>query len=171
MEYIREILKLTLPALIVFVTVYYMMKYHYRSVHSIELAKLRKESGKTTLTLRLQAYERLAMFCERISPENLILRMKTKSMSSRELHDMLILAIKQEFDHNLTQQIYVSEKLWYIIEMTKNQVIEILSMSLQATHGVEGNDFAETVISSVEERNPVDTALKAIRKEVEIYFT
>lgn len=77
MDTITEIIKYTFPALIVFATVYFMMKYHYRNWYSIEMAKLRNDSAKTTLALRLQAYERLALFCERISPENLLLRIKT----------------------------------------------------------------------------------------------
>ena len=171
METVLEIVKYTFPALIVFLTVYFMMKYHYRNWYSIEMAKLRNESSKTTLALRLQAYERLALFCERISPENLLLRIKDKSMNGQELQNLLFLAIKQEYDHNLTQQVYVSEHLWSIIELSKNQVMQLISMSLDASHAKDADSFSDTLIRAIDEKNPIDMALMAIRKEVEMYFS
>jgi hypothetical protein len=171
MATILEIIKYTFPALIVFLTVYFMMKHHYSNWYSIEMAKLRNESAKTTLALRLQAYERLSLFCERISPVNLVLRMKSGPMSATELQNLLLLAIKQEYDHNLTQQVYVSDKLWSIIELSKNQVIQIISMSLEASSGKDAESFIDTLINATDENNPTDMALKAIRKEVEMYFS
>ncbi len=170
MDIFLEILKITIPALIVFITVYVMMKYHYKKVYTLESMKLRNESSKTTLPLRLQAYERLALFCERISPENLILRLKTKGMSGQELKNLMILTIKQEFDHNLTQQIYVSNSLWNIIVMSQKQIIDILSAAGKAVNANDADSYANIVLEAISEKNPVDTALKAIRKEVEIYF-
>ena len=170
MEIFLEILKITIPALIVFLTVYVMMKYHYKKVYTLEAMKLRNDSAKTTLPLRLQAYERLALFCERISPENMLLRFSTKKMTGKELENILILTIKQEYDHNLTQQIYVSESLWNIIEMCKNQIIETISIAGNAKNANDPNEFSDIILKAMDEKSPVDTALKAIRKEVEIYF-
>ncbi len=170
MDIFLEILKITIPALIVFITVYVMMKYHFKKVYTLEAMKLRNDSAKTTLPLRLQAYERLALFCERIAPENLLLRFRTKAMTGKELENILILAIKQEFDHNLTQQIYISESLWNIIEMCKNQIIETISIAGNAKNANDPNEFSSIILKTMDEKNPVDTALKAIRKEVEIYF-
>ena len=171
METLIEIVKYTFPALIVFFTVYIMMKYHYRNWYAIEMAKLRNESSKTTLALRLQAYERLALFCERISAENLLIRIKDKSMNGEELKNLLFLAIKQEYDHNLTQQVYVSEHLWNIIELSKNQVMQLISMSFDASHEKDADSFSDTLMRAIDEKNPIDMALKAIRKETEMYFS
>ncbi|MGE5356362.1 MAG: hypothetical protein ACM3PT_09015 [Deltaproteobacteria bacterium] len=171
MDTIAEVIKFTVPALIVFLTVFFMMKFHYRNWYSIEMAKLRNESAKTTLALRLQAYERLALLCERISPENLLLRIKTAQMSGEDLKNLLFIAIKQEYDHNLTQQIYVSDQLWSIIEISKNQVIQLISMSYEASHSRDVEYFAETLVKAIDEKNPTDMALKAIRKEVELFFS
>lgn len=169
MDTILEILKYTIPSLILFATVYFMMKYHYRNLYNIENAKLRNESSKTTLALRLQAYERMAMFCERISPENLIFRMKTSEMSVEELKTLMLLAIKQEHDHNMTQQIYISDKLWEIIELCQNQVMEIISLSADSAKDIES--FSNNIFETLDKQNPIDKTLKAIRKEVEIYFS
>jgi hypothetical protein len=170
MDTILEIIKITIPALIVFLTVYVMMKYHYKKVFSLEAMKLRNDSANSTMPLRLQAYERLALFCERISPDNMLLRFRSKASSGKDLERIMILAIKQEYDHNLTQQIYVSESLWKIIDICKSQVKEIISSAGKAKESDNPNVFAEIILNALDESNPVQTTLKAIRKEVEIYF-
>lgn len=91
-------------------------------------------------------------------------------MNGQELQNLLFIAIKQEYDHNLTQQVYVSEQLWSIIELSKNQVMQIISMSYEASVNKDSDSFAETLVKAVDEKNPTDMALKAIRKEVEMYF-
>lgn len=171
MNIIIDLIRYTIPALVVFATVYYMLKYHYTNLYRIESAKLRKQSAETTLNLRLQAYERLAMFCERISPENLIIRLKTQAMDSGQLKNVMILAVKQEFDHNLTQQIYISEKLWEIIVLCKNQIIEIISATSDIDAQGNSNQFSNNLFNNLEKTNPIGTTLKAIRQEVEIYFS
>ena len=170
MDAVLEIIKITIPSLIVFLTVYILMKYHYKKVATLESMKLRSENANSTMPLRLQAYERLALFCERISPQNMLLRFKKESTNGKDLERIMILAIKQEYDHNLTQQIYVSESLWSIINMCKNQVMEIISRAGSAEGSSNPNVFAEIILDTLEEKNPIDTTLRAIRKEVEIYF-
>jgi hypothetical protein len=146
------------------------MKYHYKKVYNLEILKLRNETANTTMPLRLQAYERLALFCERISPENMLLRFRTEATSGKDLEKLLILAIKQEYDHNLTQQIYISESLWNIVELCKNQIIDIVSSAGKVKDADNPNVYSETILNALDESNPVNTTLKAIRKEVEIYF-
>ena len=170
MNTVLEIIKITVPALIVFLTVYVLMKYHYMKVYTMEKMKLKNENSNRTLPLRLQAYERLALFCERISPENMLLRFRKDATTGKELEQLLILAVKQEFDHNLTQQIYVSESLWNIVNMCKNQIIELLARAGKAPDSSDISVYSEIVLSALDESNPVKTTLKAIRNEVEIYF-
>lgn len=170
MNTVLEIIKITIPAFIVFLTVYVLMKYHYMKIYTLEKMKLKNDNANATMPLRLHAYERLALFCERISPENMLLRFRKEATSGKDLERILILAIKQEYDHNLTQQIYVSESLWSIIDMCKDQVMEIVSRAGQAQNSDDPNIFSEIILNALEERNPVQTTLKAIRKEVEIYF-
>lgn len=170
MDAVLEIIKITIPSLIVFLTVYVLMKYHYKKVATIESMKLRSENANATMPLRLQAYERLALFCERISPENMLLRFKKESTNGKDLEKIMILAIKQEYDHNLTQQIYVSESLWSIIDMCKTQLMEIITRAGTADGSNNPSVFAEVILDALDENNPIDTTLRAIRKEVEIYF-
>jgi len=170
METILEIIKITVPALIVFLTVYHLMKTHSRQMITLESMKLKKDAASTTLPLRLQAYERLALFCERISPDNLLLRFRKENMSGKDLQNLLVLAIKQEYDHNLTQQIYVSESLWNIIQLCKDRILELIYAAGKAKDADNPDVFSNILIKAFEETNPVKTAQRAIRKEVQLYF-
>ena len=111
METFLEIVKITVPALIVFLTVYFVMKTYLDKQYQIQLLQFKKDQKNTTTPLKLQAYERLSLFCERISIPNLVLRMKTKGASSAALRVSLLMAVQQEFEHNISQQIYISDQL------------------------------------------------------------
>ncbi len=98
-----------------------------------EFTSLKKEiKEKTgidpeTLKLRLQAYERLALLAERISLQNLLSRTPNAGLSSRQMQISLIDAIKQEYDYNVSQQVYVSTEVWKAINNLKEQNIYVVN--------------------------------------------
>ena len=127
METALEILKYILPALIVFATVYFLMKRFLDMQYSTEVLRFKQSQAKNTLPVKLQAYERLAMFCERISLDNLSYRLSGGSMDAKTMGNAMLVAIQQEYEHNMSQQVYVSEKLWEIITMAKNQMQNVVT--------------------------------------------
>lgn len=74
-----------------------------------------------TRQLQLQAYERLILLTERIALPNLIGRVNTPGLSARDMQSLLIQSIRQEFEHNITQQIYVSTEAWGVVRDYKEQ--------------------------------------------------
>jgi len=169
-ETILEILKYILPALIVFLTVYFIMKKYLDQQYGLEVLKYKQQQGKDILPLKLQAYERLAVFCERISIDNLSYRLSGADMDHKALANAMLIAIQQEYEHNLSQQVYVSNKLWEIITIAKNQVQNIVSTAA-SHHGVTSpaqliDRAMEILVESG--GNPLDTAKRAIKKEVDI---
>jgi hypothetical protein len=106
MDVILEFGKILLPAALVLYAMYLTMK----SVVARELVKANAEykakSSEHILPNRLQAFERMCLFLERLSPGNLVLRLNTVSMTARELQHLMIAEIREEFNHNLSQQIY-----------------------------------------------------------------
>ncbi len=75
----------------------------------------------TTRPLQLQAYERLVLLCERIAMPNLISRVSQPGLSAREMQVFLIETIKQEYEYNASQQIYVSQKAWDAVRGLRDQ--------------------------------------------------
>ncbi len=166
-----EILKFTIPALIVFFTVYFLFKKYLDSQIQLKAMENRKLFANQTLPLKLQAYERLMVLCDRISIPNLISRLRTNAMSNKELQNAMMIAVQQEFEHNNAMQIYTSEKLWEIISLAKNQTLAIIA---SANEGLNDSDnaglFAEKVLKEQMKQSTasVDVAKSAIKKEVQL---
>jgi hypothetical protein len=170
MDTVLEIFKYTLPALIVFLTVYYLMRSYINGQLNMQQLKNRTEQDKFSLPLRLQAYERLILLCERLYVDSLLLRLRKQNMSGPELKNLLMLAVKQEFDHNLAQQLYVSSKLWEIITTAKDQVLDQLYLAERNVSGQDADAYSAELLRLFEKSNPVKTAKLAVIKEGQLYF-
>src|SRR5687767_8976984 len=108
MNEFAEVLKILLPCLVVAGTAYFLIDKHLRNEDRKRASQFRAESQKTTLPLRLQAYERVVLYLERIAPNSIIMRTYKTGMSARLLQADLVKAIREEYEHNMAQQIYLS---------------------------------------------------------------
>ena len=117
---ILEILAYTLPSIITGCVAYFLFNSYFNDQQNTRRWLLQKENQKDALPLRLQAFERLALFLERINPTNLLIRIKPISDNKFDYENFVIAQIEQEFEHNLTQQIYISNACWTIIITAKN---------------------------------------------------
>ena len=167
MEELIEALKYTIPALVSgFVAVYYFKEYTKSDVglHNFQLLK---EEKKHTTTLKLQAYERMTMFLERISPANLVFRVKAQNENKQAYEMSLIHTIEKEFEHNLTQQIYISDECWHVISSAKNSTIQLIIEASKNNSVTNTDELREAVINKVMNKQaPSDTALAFIKEEV-----
>jgi hypothetical protein len=171
---VLEIIKYSVPALIVFLTVYFILKKYMDN--QLQLMAMQNRSKRTDqlVVSKLQAYERLMMFCERIAVPNLIYRLKTNQSNARMLENSLLIGIQQEFDHNLSQQIYVSEQLWKIIQLSKDQLINyIMEQGSMLGEKASGEDLSRQLLNNLPsgDKDPVAKAKQAIRTETSILFS
>jgi hypothetical protein len=112
----------------------------------IKSIPVQKPAETTTLPLKLQAYERLVLLAERIALPNLITRVPSGDFNVREYQHLLIEQIKAEFDHNLSQQIYVSPTAWSALGNLKEQNIFIINSVAQALPGeLKGNELSRKI--------------------------
>ena len=128
MEEILEILKYTLPAFIVGGTAYLLVSRKLDEDRELQKIKLHAEHGKEMLPLRLQAYERLALFLERIDFVNLLPRTNSAEYTVKDFQQALIITVKSEFEHNLSQQIYVSGEVWVATKIAKDETIKLINL-------------------------------------------
>src|SRR5688500_18713150 len=110
-----ELLKYTVPALVVFLTAFMVLYIFMKKEYRLKSMELRMANRKDVLPMRFNAFERLSLFLERISFSNLLPRIRKADMTSTELHYAIISNIRMEFEHNISQQIYVSPQLWDMI--------------------------------------------------------
>ena len=163
-----EIILLMIPVLLVFGAIYLLFRQFFLNQFKLQVALAANSTGESAIRLKLQAYERLMLFCERIAIRSLLLRLQSTQMTSKDLQASLVLSVQQEFEYNLSQQLYVSDKLWMIVDLAKNQVIEIVvHVSSNVSPDAPAEDLSRQLLLFLESQknSPVETAKAAIKKE------
>ncbi|HET8886190.1 MAG TPA: hypothetical protein VFM70_07570 [Salinimicrobium sp.] len=160
-----------LPAIVVGLVSYYFFSLHTSNEEKRRRFILHKENQKQSLPLRLQAYERLSLFLERISPGNLLLRVNPVSSNKEDYERLLIRHIEQEFEHNLAQQIYVSDQCWNAVRASKNATISIIRRTNMSDKIENSNKLREVILTDLFDNHPPsETGLAFVKKEVRELF-
>jgi len=173
MEAFFEVLKYTIPGLIVFAATYFLMKSYLDNDLKKQQIESKTKNQKVITPIRLQAYERLAMYLERISPESLLIRIQDQSMTVSELQQALLVTIRAEFEHNISQQIYVSGKLWMAIKAAKDNTVRLVNQvaaSLPPT--ASANELSKRMLQTVMsiDKSPSQMALEILKMEVGLFM-
>lgn len=101
--------------------------------------------------LQLQAYERLTILSERISLKSLMTRIAPVQMDAVTYHGLLVESIKQEYEYNVSQQLYVSAEAWQAVTNMKEQNIFILHQLLRTLpEGATGADLSKHIVGLLE---------------------
>lgn len=170
---ILEIVKIAFPAMVVAVTVYVLLREMLTQQRRLQQIDYQQQNQKGALPVRLQAYERLSLFCERISIPNLLMRVRRDEMNAATLNISLMLAIQQEYEHNVTQQVYVSDQLWAIIQATRDDALQFLEIAAEKVEKrANGQELASMMLRLHQQRDsdPIITAQAAIRREAAALF-
>ena len=131
MKEVIEIVKILIPALVVFFAVFIILKQFFDKEQSIREDELKMKLTKEYIPLSMQAYERTVLYMERIDPNNMIMRLHKPGMSARLLHSEMVKAIREEYVHNMTQQIYISIKAWEGVKTAKEETSKIVNMAMR----------------------------------------
>lgn len=170
-----EILKYTLPAIIVLIACSSIVKKFLLNDFKEKHLALLKDNQDTTVRLRLQAYERLTLYIERIHPRNLIPRVYESGMTVAQLQAMLIMTIKLEFEHNVSQQVYVTKQVWSSVRGAKEQEMNMIHMICQQldpqASGKELHKKITDYLLTVDGQLPSDVALNLINEEARLVLS
>lgn len=169
MEELLDILKYILPSLVVFGASYYVMKLFLENESRKRLLNIKLENAKIITPIRLQAYERVILFLERITPSNLIMRLYRKDMASYEFQSLLLQNIRDEYEHNLSQQIYFSEQSWDLVKNSKEEIIKIINTaSTSVEDNANSTELSHAIIQKTLEikEMPTHKAIGLIKKEI-----
>ncbi len=157
------------PSLLVFFTTWFLVRRFLQRESAIKAMELRTAQQKDLIPLRLQAYERLSIYLERISPQAMLLTQFEQGMDVRDFQQHLLAMIREEFEHNYAQQIYISPALWKVVrqakEETARQIMRAASGADQQAPGYElSKHFFE--IFPDPEAYPTQKALNILKAEV-----
>ncbi len=169
MEVLSDILKITIPALIVFFTAWAVLRNMIRNEQNFRRQELLLQNSKTVTPIRLQAYERIVLFLERTSMESLLVRVSSTEMSARQLHSAILTSIRNEFEHNLSQQIYMSPQAWEIVKNARSGTIKLINSEAEKMpENASGIDLSRQLLTKVMEldKEPTRVAIDYIKNEV-----
>jgi hypothetical protein len=160
------------PALLVFVTAFFLIKKFLDNQHRLKLLELRMQIQKETLPLRLQAYERLVLFLERISPNNLLHRIYQPGYTVKEFHLELLSVIRQEFEHNITQQVYVTPEAWNSVKTARDEVVKLLNRAASGVINEEKGAMLNKAVFELimnEQWDAVQAGIEVLKAEMNRY--
>ena len=167
MQALTELFKYTIPALIVLATAYYLLKMFLDKESEKTQMQMRLDVQKISLPVRMQAYERLVLLLERIEPAGLLVRTNQPGMNAINLQAALIQSIRSEFEHNLSQQLYVSTKAWEMVRNAREETIKrINTAAMKLTPEATATDLASLILI-----NDMDAEQSAVKGALDLLKT
>lgn len=161
----------TLPAIVTGLVALYSFKTFSKNDDQRRRFMLMRENQKQALPLKLQAYERLSLLLERIEPSKLLLRVAPINANKIDYQNLLTHHIEQEFEHNLTQQIYISNECWTMIVTAKNSIIQNIRKTALNNDITDADKLRETILSNLFELESVSKlALEYLKSEVKEFL-
>jgi putative sterol carrier protein len=168
-----EILKITIPSLIVFITAYYVLKTVLQKENENRKVQIILQNQKIITPIRLQAYERVILFLERISPNSIIMRLQTPNMTVQQLQKEMLITIRSEFEHNLSQQLYLSIDAWEQVKIAKEKTIKLINSAAEECSPTDlaiklSQNIFEKLIEM--EKSPTQEAINFIKEEIKTLY-
>ncbi len=173
MEMIYELLKIILPAILVLYAAYLMVRSFTTKQLEEYKYSIRQKNQEIVLPIRLQAYERVCLLLERISPSNMVPRLNNSKMTAKDLQSALTSEIRSEYNHNLSQQVYISGDAWTYVSSAVEQLISMIN---EAGNEVEekasGLDLAKIIFEKTlrQDGDTLKDALTYIKEEIKEVF-
>ncbi len=152
--------------------IYRITKRYFDNQQKMQMLQMRvdehREAVKLVTPIKLQAYERMALFLERISPESLVLRCYQPGMDTKLLQGVMTKTIRDEWEHNLSQQVYISSEAWNRIRRAKDEMVGVInSAAITVPADADPARLASTIFANVAEgKLPTTPALEFLKQEM-----
>ena len=173
MDALIELIKILVPASVVLYAAYLLVRTFIHKELELRKLEVRSRAIETVLPNRLQAYERMVLFFYFLSPQNLLVRLSSSGMPAREFHQLLLSEIRNEYNHNVSQQVYISQEVWELIKNEKEDLIVSINdaaseMNLESTSlDLSKKIFEKSINKQVD---PLGHALIELKKEIQQTF-
>lgn len=173
MEYLGDLIKIILPAALVIYAVYLVFGAFSKKEKQIQQAELKLKSREIAFPIRLQAYERLILFLERVSLPNLISRTEKNNLTALIYYTQIVAEIRDEYNHNLSQQVYVSDKAWDLLTGAKERTIAFMNQAFpQVDAESDARGFAKLLLDKyiADNQDFTSEAIQFLKNEIrELY--
>ncbi len=173
MELLIEFAKLLIPALAVLYAMYLTITSFLTKDLEKKVMEYKMKNTELILPIRLQAYERMCLFLERITPNNMVVRLNDSTYTARQFQQILLLEIREEYYHNLSQQVYMTDDAWALIKNAmEDTVVTINAAAKDLPDDARGIDLAKQIFERLlnQTQDPIGYALKSIKNEIRNSF-
>lgn len=173
MDALLDFIKILVPAGLVLYAMYLTVRAFLNKELEKTLMEVKGRNTTTVLPIRLQAYERIVLLLERLSPNNLISRLNIAKMNAREFQQILLKEIRDEYNHNVSQQVYMSEEVWDLVKNAKEDLIVSINNAAEKMTPESSNlDLAKQLFDDLMERDvdPITLALHEVKEEIRQSF-
>ncbi len=173
MEIVSDLIKILLPAGAILFAMYLTVKAFLEKDFEKRMAELKIKSSEQIIPVRLQAYERVILLLERISPSNLIMRLRNPNLNAAQFQEILISHVREEYNHNLSQQVYMSDKAWSLVKQSKEEIISLINRVAQGIPpGEKSTLLGKMIIEAMVSANiePCSKAILFVKKEIQEIF-
>lgn len=164
-----QLLQIILPSLLTAAVILFLMREFFKAEENRRASEFKKHLANQTIPMKIQAYERMVIFLERLNPNALVLRVNKHNMTNKQLHYALIQTIKQEYEHNISQQLFISNGAWELIKTAKEEIIQLINIAYSKTQpDGSSNELSLTIINiakSINKKLPHEIALEYLKKE------
>ena len=173
MDALIEFGKILIPASVVLYAAYLLVRSFIQKDIDLKKMEIRGRAIETVLPNRLHAYERMTLFLERMAPQNLLVRLNTGSVPAKEFQQVLLAEVRNEYNHNVSQQVYISEDVWELIKSAKEDLIVTINDSASdlgddaSSLDLSKKIFEKTIGKTVD---PLGHALAELKREVQRIF-
>ena len=161
-----------LAGLIVFWGVYMLMNRFFKQESERRAWEWRKQNNDIVMPIRLRAYERIVLFLSRIDPKSLLLRFDFAGMTVLQLQQMLLQAVRDEYDHNVSQQIYISREAWVLVVNARENLTQLINTcASQLNTQADAMELANFLLAAYvsNEQSSIDLAINYIKNEMKQY--
>jgi hypothetical protein len=168
-----ELVKILGPAFLVFIAAWLPVWYFLKNEQKRRQAEALFNQQKIFTPVQIQAYERMILLLERISPQSLVLRTQNANMSASDLQQALLKSVRKEFEHNMAQQLYVSDKAWEMIKTAKETIVKKINHSaVKVKPENPAIQLSKLILEShiAIDKDPAQEAITYLKKEMRYLF-
>jgi hypothetical protein len=173
MDALIEFGKILIPASVVLYAAFLVVRSFIQKDIDLKRLEIRGRSIETVLPNRLHAYERMTLFLERMSPQNLLIRLNPGSVPAREFHQLLLAEVRNEYNHNVSQQVYISEEVWELIKNAKEDlIVSINDAANELGEEASSLDLSKKIFEKTMAKpvDPLGHALSELKREIQRIF-
>jgi len=170
---ITDVVILFLGLFSALIAIYFIINKDLQQFFDLRKLEQLNQNKKELLPLRLQAYERLILFIDRINPTNLLLRLHQQGITVSVLQSVAVQEIRTEYQHNITQQLYVGSETWTVVRKLKEDTIAMINNAVQGlppdANGVDLSKLILQHMASISD-NPYDLTMELVKKDIQALF-